>query len=104
MTGLWFLPLVYAILLSFILGLALGVGALLHWWFPTIDFGIATLISVVAVTASIGFLAQLAWRMKELEDDEHLADFLWETTQPPPVDIVLPKTRRARKKPKPPEP
>lgn len=104
MTGLWFLPLVYGIILSFVLGLALGVGSLLHWWFPTIDFGIATLISVVAVTASIGFLARLTWRMQELEEDEQLADVLWDTTRPPPIDIVLPKARRSRKKPKSPEP
>ncbi len=45
-----------------------GVGWLLNWIFPSINFGMATLIGVIALIPSIFFVVHIKTAISEIED------------------------------------
>ncbi len=54
---------IYLLMKVVLLGVGLGIGALLHWIFPSIDLGIGTLIGVI-VTISVLFMIREFSRMQ----------------------------------------
>ncbi len=44
---------IYLVIKAVLLGVGLGIGALLHWIIPSIDLGIGTLIGVMVTIAAI---------------------------------------------------
>lgn len=58
-----------ALIQSVLLGLAIGLGAVLHWMLPTIDFGMASLIGMVGVLGMIHILLTVRPLTKSDEED-----------------------------------
>lgn len=94
---MWFIPILFVSILLLIVGFGLGVGSLLHWLIPTIDFGVASLIGVVTVVASASFVSRLTLRLAEVQEDEELQEFFREARRPFDIEIVNPVTGQSRR-------
>jgi hypothetical protein len=83
-----------------LLTLGTGIGFLLHWLMPSVDFGIGILIGVI----TIGFTAQLFARISSLPIDDPLDDAVFTEPFTPQritylIDPPPPQRRRKRKQP-----
>ena len=62
--------LIFGAICTFLLLLGTGIGFLLHWLIPSVDFGIGVLIGVI----TIGFTSQLFARISSMPLDNPLDD------------------------------
>lgn len=71
-----FLMLVYVVITTLIIGVAVGIGTMLHWLVPSIDFGIAMLcgvlvnLTVIIVTAIFYFPFALRTMDRVVAEDD----------------------------------
>jgi hypothetical protein len=92
--------LIFGTIGAILLALGAGIGFLLHWLLPSIDFGIGMLIGVI----TIGFTAQLFARISSLPLDDPLDDTSFIEPLTPQritylIDPAPPQRRRKRKQP-----
>lgn len=92
--------LLFGIIGAVLLTLGTGLGLLLHWLMPSVDFGIGILIGVI----TIGFTAQLFARISSLPIDDPLDDATFTEPFTPQritylIDPPPPQRRRKRKQP-----
>ena len=83
---------------AFLLVLGAGIGFLLHWLMPSVDFGIGVLIGVI----TIGFTAQLFARISSIPLDDPLGDATFAEPLTPQritslIDPMPPQRRHRRK-------
>ncbi|MBW3625137.1 MAG: hypothetical protein KY468_17205 [Armatimonadetes bacterium] len=57
-------------LLSLLLGLGVGIGWVLHWLLPSIEFGMAVLIGVVALAFSFHAILSLTLTSLKLDEEK----------------------------------
>jgi len=78
--------------------LGTGIGFLLHWLMPSVDFGIGVLIGVI----TIGFTSQLFARISSMPLDDPLDDATFaEPFTPQRITYLIdpePRPRRRRRK------
>jgi hypothetical protein len=63
----------FFVLLIILVASGIGIGFLLNWMMPTVDFGIGVLIGVISLGFSLDFVARILSSYGEqplLEDDE----------------------------------
>jgi hypothetical protein len=92
--------LIFGVIGTLLLALGAGIGFLLHWLMPSVDFGIGMLIGVI----TIGFTAQLFARISSLPLDDQLDDPTFGEPFTPQritylIDPTPPQRRRKRKQP-----
>ncbi len=76
---------IYLLIKAVLLGVGLGIGALLHWIIPSIDLGIGTLIGVIVTTAAIftiNKIIQIHIPFADLLDESRIKD--------PPIVFISP--------------
>jgi len=91
--------LIFGAICALLLLLGTGIGFMLHWLMPSVDFGIGILIGVI----TIGFTAQLFARISSLPLDDSLDDPTFAAPFTPERITYLidpaPPPRRRRKQP-----
>jgi hypothetical protein len=89
--------LIFSTICAFLLVLGSGIGFLLHWLMPSVDFGIGVLIGVI----TIGFSAQLFARISSMPLDDPIIDPTFaEPFTPERITYLIdpaPSPRRRRK-------
>ncbi len=60
---------IYVLIMLVLLGVGLGIGALLHWLVPAVDLGVGMLIGVVTTGLALHLLARLIAVLERSEDD-----------------------------------
>ena len=90
--------LIFGAICTFLLLLGAGIGFLLHWLMPSVDFGIGVLIGVI----TIGFTSQLFARISSMPLDDPLDDATFaEPFSPQRITYLIdpePRPRRRRRK------
>ena len=90
--------LIFGAICTFLLLLGTGIGFLLHWLMPSVDFGIGVLIGVI----TIGFTSQLFARISSMPLDDPLDDATFaEPFTPQRITYLIdpePRPRRRRRK------
>src|SRR5215213_2532232 len=90
--------LIFGAICTFLLLLGTGIGFLVHWLMPSVDFGIGVLIGVI----TIGFTSQLFARISSMPLDNPLDDAtLTEPLTPQRITYLIdpePRPRRRRRK------
>jgi hypothetical protein len=85
---------VYVLIKLVLLAVAIGVGFLIHWIFPEVDFGIAILIGLLATLGTIqvffGTIPNINVNTGEIED---------ESDEYPESEPIIPRIRPLRRPP-----
>jgi hypothetical protein len=90
---------VYILIKGFLLGIGIGVGFLLTWLLPALDFSVAMLIGVLATGISIHFFGNFVKMERSVadpsseRDEVDLSDVIDIIAMPPP-----PREGRSRKR------